>query len=127
MSTQHPGNLLHRFDLRSHRARTPLVQEPARPVRREIDPEERELLLQQVGTDRAQVVLKQIGQLDLLLLSQILRALEQQPAGLGLGQHRLVPLGLQRPGLPGPYFVERLAQMRHDGEADIWGHHSDIW
>ncbi len=39
VSTQHPGDLLHRFGLRSHRTRTPLIQEPARPVRREIAPE----------------------------------------------------------------------------------------
>ncbi len=50
------GHFLHRFDLRARRARTPLTRGPARPVRREMAPEELELLLQQVGTDRAQVV-----------------------------------------------------------------------
>jgi len=59
--------------------------------------------------------MQQIGQLGLLLSSQILRALEQQPARLG--QHRIVALRLQLLDLLGAHLVNRLAEMRHDVEA----------
>ena len=87
MTAQHAGDFLHGLESRTHGARAPSVEELPSPVRRDAMPEKLEILLQQVGSDRTQVVVKQLGQARLLLLGEVLRALEQQPAGVL--QHRL--------------------------------------
>lgn len=84
-------------------------------MRREVAPEELELLLQQIAPDRFEVVLEQLGQADLLFVAEVLRSLEQQPAAFG--EHRLVTLGLHLPGLLGAHFVDRFAKVGHDVEA----------
>jgi hypothetical protein len=80
MTPQHAGDSLHRLNLRAHRACAPLIEEPPCPIGRGVAPKELEVLLEQVAPDRPQIVSQQLGQADLLLLAQVLRASEQQPA-----------------------------------------------
>ena len=62
MAPQHFGDVFHRFDLASHRAAAPAVQELLRPGRVGVAPETLEVFLQQVGSDRPQIHLQQLGQ-----------------------------------------------------------------
>ena len=55
MTPQHLGDLFHRFDLASHRAETPALEEFLSPGRVGVGPQALEVLLEQVGSDRAQV------------------------------------------------------------------------
>jgi hypothetical protein len=75
-------DFFHGFDFRAHDPSTPAIQELLRPSRRGLFPETREVLFEQVGTDRFQMVLKKVFQFGLLLLSEVLPALEQTPSGL---------------------------------------------
>ena len=112
---QHSRDPFHWLDLRAHGLGAPDIQKATGPVRRYVAPEELELLLEQVGADRFEVVLQQLGQPDLLFLGEVFRALEQQPATLA--QNRLIAVLLERFGFAGAHLVERLAEVRHDVEA----------
>ena len=73
MALHHAGDFLHRLDLRPHDALAPSVEEPPRPIRRDVAPEELEVLLEQIAPDGLQVAPQQLGQAALLFLAQPLR------------------------------------------------------
>jgi len=114
MLPQHPGNLLHGFDLRAHRPGAPFIQKLASPIGRRVCPEGLEILFQKIASHRFQVVLQKVRQFGLLLPGKILRALEQKPTGLR--QYRLIAGSLQFSRFLSPHFVNHFAQMRHDVE-----------
>ena len=70
VTTDRADKLLHRIQLRAHRPRTPLAQEPARPVRTRVRPEELKALLEKIRTHTPKIVLKHILQARLLGLVQ---------------------------------------------------------
>jgi hypothetical protein len=115
MAAQHLGHLLHRCEARTHRPLTPTVQKLASPVGRFVALEALEILLQQVGAHRLEVIAEQLGKLGLLLFGQVLRALEQEEAAVL--EHRLLALGLQLLGLLCAHLVNGLAHVGHDVEA----------
>src|SRR5215207_7963834 len=120
MASQHACDFLDRAQAGAHRPTAPLVEEAPGPGRRRVLPEELEVLLQQVGSNRAQVVAQQIRQLDALPFGQVLGTFEQEPTGPG--QDRLIALGLQLLGLLSANLVDRLAEMHHDVEAIEYVH-----
>jgi hypothetical protein len=83
MRAQHPSNLLHRLKARAHGLGTPLVHELHGPGRRDVLPEQPELLLQEVGADGAQIAAQEFLELNLLPVGEVLRALQQAPARVG--------------------------------------------
>ncbi len=115
MAAQHPSDFLHGGKLRPHRSPTPRVQKLPRPLRRRIRPEQLEVFLQQITPDRAEIVAQQLGQSDVLLGTQVLRALQEQPSCLG--QDGLIALGLERPRFLRPDVINGLIQVGHDVEA----------
>jgi len=114
MFPQSAGNLLHWLNLRAHRFCAPFVQKLPCPIRRSVRPEELKLLLQEIASNRFQVVLQKVRQFGFLSFRQVLRPFEQQPAALG--QHRFITLILQLFRLLGAHFVNRLVQVGHDVE-----------
>jgi hypothetical protein len=115
MSAQHACHLLHRLQARAHGALTPPIEKAPGPVPGFVAPEELKVLFEQVGPNRLEVVLQQLGQADLLFFAEVLRALEQQPAAVL--EHRLIAASLERFDLGGAYLVDGLAHMGHDVEA----------
>lgn len=75
------SDAFHGLEPGSHRTRAPAVEERAGPRRADVVPEGLEVLLEEVGPHGSQVVLQRLGELDLLALGQVLRALEQAVAG----------------------------------------------
>ena len=114
MAAQHAGDFFHGRQLRPHRSSTPPVQKLSRPIRRDIRPEKLEVFLQQITPHRAEIVPQQLGQTDVLLGTQVLRAFQEQP--LRLRQDRLIAFGLERPRFLRPHFVDGFVQMGHDVE-----------
>jgi hypothetical protein len=130
--TQHPGDLLHRLKAGPHGLRTPAIEKAPRPGRGEVRPEELELFLQQVGTNRPQVIGEEGGQPGQLGVGEVRRAREQQPAGVG--QYGSQAAGAEGTGLVGADVVDGLAQVGHDvepiedvpGQAGLLGHDPQV-
>ena len=112
VAPQLTGHFLNGLNLRSHRPGTPSVQERARPIGRFIGPEQLKLFFQLVAPDRLQIVAQKLRQPELLLRSQILWQLKEQP--VAIVQYRLIVVTIGLPGLLGTFLVIRLAQVRHD-------------
>ena len=66
MTTQHLGDVFHRFDVASHRAETPALEEFLCPGGVGVVPEALEVLHQEVGFDGPQVHRQEFGQLQSL-------------------------------------------------------------
>src|SRR3954468_9986349 len=114
MSPNRPGDLLHRLQPRAHHPARPFVQEPPGPRRASVLPEPLELLPQEIGPYRSQVVLQELRQLHRLLVRQVLRALQEAPPRTL--QDRLVAVALQSLRLLRPDLVDRLAALLPDVE-----------
>ncbi len=86
-----------------------------------VGPEELKLLPQEVAAHGPEVVAHEIDQPRPLLVREVVRPLEQQPARTG--QDRRAALGLERPGFLGADFIDGLVHMDHDVEAiqDVQG------
>ena len=76
------GDLLHGLNTGPHGLATPFIEELAGPGGRVVLPELLEGFLEKVSPDGFQVVAKQIAEPEVLLVTEILTAFEQQPAGL---------------------------------------------
>src|SRR6185295_1813087 len=109
------GQALHWRDAGAHHLGAPAVEELAGPGDRRVVPQKLQLLLEQVGAHRSQVVLEQVAELAVLLLGQVLGALEQRPATAL--EHGLVTVALEPLDLRGPDLVDRLVEALHDVEA----------
>lgn len=114
MFPQHPGDLLHGFDLRTHRLGAPVVQKLTCPIRRLVRPEALELLFQKMASHRLQLVCQKVRKLALLLPGQVLRTLEQKPSGPR--QNRLIAGSFQTSRFLGLHFINHFAQVPHDLE-----------
>jgi hypothetical protein len=112
---QHACHLFHGLDPRAHDALAPKVKKLAGPEGGDIVPEELKVFLQQVAAHRFQVIAEEIAQFDFLRGCQILRPLEQAPAGMGEdgGQS----LCLQFPSLLCPDLIDGLVHMHGDVKA----------
>ena len=99
MFPQGLGDVFHRFDSRTHDTGAPLIQELSCPEWHLVFPEALEVLLEQIAPDRLEIESKQIGQLDLLGVGQVLGPFEQKPPRIS--QNRLVTFGDQFLGLFG--------------------------
>ena len=86
-----------------------------RDVRRHVAPQRLEVLLEQVGANRAQVATYQLGKAFGLRVGEILRTLEQEPAAVL--EHRRPALGGELACLGRAHFVDRLGEVAHDVEA----------
>ena len=115
MTPQHPGDVFHRFDVASHRTETPALEKLLCPCRVGVVPEALEVLLEQVGSDRTQVHLQQLGQLHALGVAEVLLALQEAPAALA--QDRILALFFESASLFGTDLVESLAEVLHDVKA----------
>lgn len=71
MSSQHFGNLLHRFDFGTHGSCAPGIKELASPSRITVAPESLKIFLEQVGPDGSKVTCEQILEPDHLLFGQL--------------------------------------------------------
>ena len=111
----HAGNILHRFEPRAQRPSAPAVEELSGPVRRHVAPQRLEVLLEQVGANRAQVATHQFRKPFRLPVGEILRTLEQEPAAVL--EHRRPALGGELAGLGRAHFVDCLREVAHDVEA----------
>jgi len=60
--SQHAGHTLHRLNLRVQGGAAPAIQKVPSPIGRAVVPEKLEVFLEQIGTDRFQVVPQQVGQ-----------------------------------------------------------------
>ena len=112
MSSQHFGNLLHRFDFGTHGSCTPGIKELASTSRITVAPESLKIFLEQVGTDGSKVTCEQILEPVHLLFGQFFWSFQQAPAALC--QEGLFPLFLEFFGLFGPDLVDCLAHVTHD-------------
>jgi len=56
MRAEHARHFLHRRDARPQGRGSPVIEKPTGPVRRDVGPEELELLLEEVGPDGLEVV-----------------------------------------------------------------------
>jgi hypothetical protein len=82
VQAQGAGDLLHGLDAGTHCLAAPLVEKFAGPGGRAVLPELPEGFLEKVSPDGLQVVAEEIAEPEVLLFTQILTTLEQQPAGL---------------------------------------------
>jgi len=115
MTPQAPGNLLHRDDPAAHGAGAPSVEELHRPLGARVLPEPLEVLAEQMSPDALEVVLQDLLEPDFLMVREVLRSLEQAPAGLR--EDRLVAVPLQLGDLGPPDVVESHVHVPHDVEA----------
>ncbi len=112
MIAQRLGHGLERIQTRVHRPVTPAVQETTGPVGRDVVPEELEILFEQVGPDRFEVGPDQVRQLDLLLLSEVLWALEKAPAAVH--EDGVEALVFELSGLLRSDFIDGSVHESHD-------------
>ena len=75
------GDLLHWLDYGAHGLAAPFVEQLACPGRRVV-PELLKCFLEKVRADGLQVVAEEVAQSEVLLVKEILAAIEEQPAGL---------------------------------------------
>jgi hypothetical protein len=112
MRSKHSRNLLHWLDLRFHNTLTPPVQKFTCPVRRNVIPEKLEILLEQVTSNRFEVVSYKVGQFDFLIGRKILRPFKQAPSRMRKNGHQ--SLGFQIPRFLRPDFINGFVHMHHD-------------
>lgn len=112
MATEHASDLLDGFETRAHRLEGPVLDEGLCILGGRQLPQLIELLFEQVGTDRAEVVAKQVSELDELPVGQVLWPLEQAPAPIP--EQRLVAIGLELPDLLGADLVDGLVHLGDD-------------
>jgi len=62
VAAQGSGDLLHRLDTRAHDLLAPIVEKPGGPGRRVVLPELLEILFEQIGAHRLEIVAQQIAQ-----------------------------------------------------------------
>ena len=82
MTPQHLGDVFHRFDVASHRAETPALEEFLCPGGVGVVPEALEVLHQEVGFDGPQVHRQEFGQLQSRCVGEVLLPLQEAPAAL---------------------------------------------
>lgn len=114
MLAEHARHLERRLEPRAAGLPTPAAQEAVGRGGRAAFPELLEILLERVGADSAQVQLEQVGELGLLVLGEVVGALEQQPAA---ALERFLALLLEFAGLGGADLVDHLAELAGDMEA----------
>ena len=112
MTAQRTRHFFHRLELATHRVGTPGIKELACPSRASVRPEMLEVLLQDVGPHRLQVVLHQLTKLYPLLVSVVLPTLEQTPATVL--ENRLVAISLELPGFLSTNLVHLFVHRLHD-------------
>jgi hypothetical protein len=105
------GDFLQRFQVRPHDCRNPAVQELAGPCTATVIPELLKVLAHQIALHGPQVVSQQILQPNVLFRRQILRPLQNAPAGSC--QHWLMAVPLESFHLVGPDLVQGLAEEFH--------------
>src|SRR5450759_1082911 len=93
MPTQHPRDLLDGVEASAHDLGTPAVEERAGPRGGAVGPEGLEVLAQQRGAYRLEIVADEGAQAAPFFRGAMVASFEQQPAGLG--QERLPPLATQ--------------------------------
>lgn len=114
MLAEHARHLERRLEPRAAGLPAPAAQKAVGRGGRAAFPELLEILLEQVGADSAQVQLEQVGELGLLVLGEVVGALEQQPAA---ALERFLALLLEFAGLGGADLVDHLAELAGDMEA----------
>src|SRR6266498_894455 len=107
MPPKHSGDLLHRFDLGSHRSGAPAAEELPGPVRRDVLPESLEVFAEEIAPDCSEIVANEIGEADLLAGGEVLGPLEQKPTSVF--QDRSVALRLEGASFLGSHLVNGLA------------------
>ena len=115
MTPQALRDLLHRREPAPHGLSAPGIEELPRPSRGCILPEPLELFAQQVSPNALEVVLQQLGKPGGLVVREVLRSLEQTPAGLR--ERWLVAVPAQLSDLLPPHLVDRHVHVPHDVEA----------
>ena len=126
------GHLLHRLELAPHGAGAPCVKESPGPLRTHGVPELLEQLAEKVSPDALEAVLKELIELDLLVVGEVFPPLERAPTGLRRDRLVAVPLHLGR--LASAHLVDRHVHVPHDVEAiehvqggrDLFGDHLEI-
>ena len=115
MVAQSPSELLDRLDLRAHRTEGPVLDERIRTSGRHLVPQELQVLFEQIGPRRSEVVAKEVGQLDTLSIGEILGPFQQAPPAVF--EHGLEPVAFHPSHLVRPDLVDGLVQLRNDVEA----------
>jgi hypothetical protein len=115
MTPQAPGDFLHRPKATTEGSGAPRLKELPYPCRGGVVSVPLELLTEQVDPDAIEVVLQQLGKPRGLVVSEVLRPLEQAPARLG--QCRLVAVVAQLGDLLPAHLVDRDVHVPHDVEA----------
>ena len=121
MAAYGTGKFLHRLDAGDHGLVTPGIKEFGRPCRGVVLPHLLEGFLEQIGSNRLQVVLQQVAQTKFLTTSEILFALEQAPTGFL--QNRLIAILFHAARFVGADLVEGIIHLGDDMKAveDIEG------
>ena len=121
MTPQALRDLLHRREPAPHGLSAPGIEELPRPSRGCILPEPLKLFAQQVSPNALEVVLQQLGKPGGLVVREVLRSLEQTPAGLR--ERWLVAVPAQLSDFLPPHLVDRHVHVPHDVEAveDVQG------
>src|SRR5580700_2520899 len=113
--TQGTRERLERSETRTHGHGGPACQKAPGVEDRTVVPEVLEVLLEQAGTDRAQVDGEQLAQPSSFFVREVVAALEQQPPRLG--EQGGATGGVQAPHLVAAHGVDGLAEQLHDVEA----------
>jgi len=105
MTPQAFGDLLHRRKPTAEGFGAPRLKKLLRPSRGRVVPEPLKLFAQQVSPNALEVVLQQLGKPGGLVIREVLRSLEQTPAGLR--ERWLVAVPAQLGDLLPPHLYEK--------------------
>jgi len=114
MRPKHSRNLHHRLDPGLHRTITPPVQKFTCPVGRNVVPEKLKIFLEQVTSNRFEVVSQQISQFNFLIRRKILRPFQQAPSGMRKNRHQTIGFHLSR--FLRPDFINGFVHMHRNME-----------
>src|SRR5450756_1532138 len=113
--TQHPRDLLDGIEAGAHDLGTPAVEELAGPHGGAVGPEGLEVLAQQGGAHRLEIMADEGAQATPFFRGAMVASFEQQPAGLG--EERLSPLAAEVVDLGPAYRLNGLTHVHRDVEA----------
>ncbi len=115
MPAQGADKFLHGLQAAAHGPRAPLLEKPAGPVGAPVIPENVKGLLEEIGPHGLEITMKQIGELFVLLGSEVLSSFEETVASPF--QERLKAPLFERFGLVLAHLIDGLVEFLGDVEA----------